>query len=247
MAAALASVIVLAVAFGSVGAADAAPAPSAAPPVTVVIPDLSPTPSASPSPSASPGGTTGTGGSTGGGSTGGTGTDTGTGTDGGTGTPAAPARNPDGSPVAASAPTVGAKPLPLETTTVLADGFLEVSVGGYAPGENVQFVLYSSPVVLLSESADDGGTVAARLQIPKSTRPGVHTIEATGWNSNYVTNSTVIVVSTTDQSAFAGVPWLWWVLFVILGILLAILILAFWFRRNINAWFSARPTPEAVS
>lgn len=218
----------------------AAPTPSPSDvPISVIIPGPTTTPTPTPTPTPSPsqsnsgggtsGGTTG-GGSTPGGDTTGGGTTTGT--------------NPDGSPIPPGSPTADAPALELDRDDLSygARDWMIATGTGFTPGEKVQFVLYPGAVVLGSFVADAQGKVVARFRIPDDTRPGTHTVEATGWTSRHVANTEFTVTAVASAEI-----WLWWV-FVVLGILLAGLIaLAIYFRESIRGWFGVRPAPvEAV-
>lgn len=213
----------------------AAPSPSDVP-VSVVIPSRSATPTATPTPTPSPSASSG-GGSSGGSSSG---TSGGGASGGGTTT----GTNPDGSPIPSASPTADAPGLELDRSTLSysAHDWVVATGKGYTPGEKVQFVLYPGAIIIGSFVADASGTVTARFRLPDDTRPGTHTIEATGWTSRHVTNRefTVTAVATADI-------WLWWVI-VVLGILLAGLVaLAVYFRESIRGWFGAgAPATGAV-
>ena len=214
----------------AVGAA-ASPSPSDVP-ISVVIPSTSvtPTPTQTPAPTPSP--SSSSGGTNGGGSSSGSGASGGGTTGGGTTT----GTNPDGSPIPPASPTADAPGLELDraSLTYSAHDWVIATGTGYTPGEKVQFVLYPGAVVLGSFVADASGTVTARIRVPDDTRPGTHTIEATGWTSRHVTNREVTVTAVASANT-----WLWWVI-VVLGILVAGLVaLAIYFRESIRGWFDA--------
>lgn len=202
-------------------------------PITVVIP-----PSTSPSPS--PSGSVGSGGGTGGGSGGGTGVDPGDGGTGG-GTGACPATNADGSPVPATQPTEDAPELALDRGALAAGEWIIASATDFTRSEKVQVVMYPGAVVIGSYTVDAPTGFVARFRVPAGTPTGLYSLEATGWQSCYVENGEVTVVSSPPPNS----PALWWV-YVVLGVLLIGLIsLAFAFRSDIALWFGGPPTPGA--
>ena len=99
-------------------------------------------------------------------------------------------------------PPTGADPLTgLSTTQVGAGGTIEVDEGGFEPGESVNIVLYSTPVVLKAGVAADGdGRVVTSVRVPASTPSGAHTLVLYG-------ESTVKAASiTVTGSAGAQLP-----------------------------------------
>jgi hypothetical protein len=100
--------------------------------------------------------------------------------------------------------------------------------------ERVHFVLYPRAVDLGTFSANASGRITARFRIPADTRPGAHTIEATGATSHFVRNAPITVLS----AGFAGeLPYRWWISIVVGAVLLGILALVIYFRRRIAGWF----------
>lgn len=59
-------------------------------------------------------------------------------------------------------------------------GTVNVTGGGFVPGENVPVVLYSSPVVLTTAVADAAGSISTDVVIPADTAAGTHTLVAFG-------------------------------------------------------------------
>lgn len=190
----------------------AAPRPTDVP-VTVIIPQLNPTPpppkpTSTPSPSSSTGG--------------------------GTPTPTPAPSNPDGSPIPPSKPTEDAGDLELDPEALPADEWMVATGSGFAPGEQVQFVLYPGPVIVGSYVADAAGHVWARFRIPADTRPGDAVVEATGWTSGYVANAPFTVVAIAGAG---GLPVLWWVAIVLAALLAGLIATAIFFRNSIRGWF----------
>jgi hypothetical protein len=147
-----------------------------------------------------------------------------------------------GKPTPPASPTSGAGKLDLDHDAISAKEWMTATGTGFTPGENVQFVYYPGAVVIGSFVADGKGKVEARFRIPDDMRPGVHTLEATGWTSKHVLNKE-FTVTTVAAGAF---PYLWWV-WVVLGVLvLGLLSLAIYFRRSIADWFGARDQPTGA-
>lgn len=224
----LATTVLLTALLSTVSAAaHAVTAPPDEGPITVVIP-----PSASPSPS--PTGSGGSGGSAGGGSGGGTGVDPG---DGGTsGDPGAcPAKNPDGSPVPAAQITEDAPELELDRDSLAAGEWIIVSSPELTRGEKAQVVLYPGTVVIGSYSVDAPTGFVARFRMPEGTPTGLYTLSVTGWQSCFVANGEVTVVSASPTSS----PALWWGYTVIGAMSIGFISLVFAFRADIALWFGA--------
>lgn len=229
-AAPLATTILLTALLSAVsGPIYAATTPPSEGPITVVIP-----PSASPSPS--PSGSVGSGGATGGGSGGGSGN--GTGVDpgdagGGGGSGACPAKNPDGSPVPAAQLSEDAPELELDRDALAAGEWIIASSTELTRGEKAQVVLYPGTVAIGSYTVDAPTGFVARFRIPEGTPTGLYTLEVTGWQSCYIANGEVTVVSAPPASS----PALWWV-YAVFGVLsIGFISLAFAFRADIALWF----------
>ena len=215
--------------------ANAATAPPDDGPITVVIP-----PGASPSPS--PSGTAGSGGSSGGGSGGGSGSGTGVDPgDGGSGGGAAtcPSTNADGSPVPSNQITDDAPELAIDKDRLAAGEWVIASATDFTRGEKAQVVMYPGAVVIGSYTVDAPTGFAARFRVPEGTPTGLYSLEVTGWQSCYVENGEVTVVSPPATNS----PALWWV-YVVLGVLsIGLVSLAFAFRADIALWFGGPPAP----
>ncbi|MDR6097167.1 hypothetical protein QE454_000786 [Microbacterium sp. SORGH_AS454] len=78
-------------------------------------------------------------------------------------------------PDTASAPTLSAG-----VSSVAQGGTVTASGTGFTPGEKVEFVLHSDPIVLGEASADAAGAVSATLTVPVSAPVGDHRLIATG-------------------------------------------------------------------
>ena len=141
---------------------------------------------------------------------------------------------PVGGFVAAPTPAEDAPDLDLGTDTVAAGDWIVASAEGYTPNENVELVLYRGILSIGTFAADSRGALVARVRIPTDTRPGEHVLEAAGWESGAVANSSVTVVSQAVQ-----VPaWQEWWLFVVAGaVVVAALGLLVNFRGAIGASF----------
>ena len=220
--------------------------------VTLVIPEenATPAPSACPTASTPPdstGGSDGSGvsGDSGGAaSSGGSGASpSGNGTKGGVST--ATSGSVAGAPATTTAPentnsssdgSVQEAPrLTLDRTSVAANQWILATGDSYTAAERVHFVLFPRGVDLGTFTADASGRITARFRIPADTRPGAHTVEATGVSSHYVRNAPITVVSV----GFAGdLPYRWWIGIVIGAVLLGLLALVLYFRRSIAGWFA---------
>jgi hypothetical protein len=191
-------------------------------PITVVIPsDASP----SPSPSSSHGG-----GGSGGGSSGGDGSTGGNGSGGGG------AHNADGSPIPPSGPKDGAPKLRLDKERGEAGDWVIAIASGYKPGERAQVVLYPGAVVIGSFVVGADGKFTARFRIPPDTRTGAAVVEVTGWESGFVTNAGLTVVTAAAPSNWLM---LWWVYLVLAVVLIGLISLSIAFRSDIARWFGA--------
>ncbi len=146
----------------------------------------------------------------------------------------------DGSPVAPAMPGDEAEGMELDNERVAAGDWVIARSVGNAPGEKVQFVLYRGPIVVDSFVADDEGVAVAEFKVPEEIRPGDHVIEATGWDSDHVTNATFVVVAPPAS----GAPGMEWV-FLVLGVLAVSLVaLAISYREPIGRLFSGRGASE---
>jgi len=96
--------------------------------------------------------------------------------------------------------------------------------------------MYPGAVVIGSYTVDAPTGLSARFRIPQTTLTGLHVLEVTGWQSCYVENAEVTVVSAPLVSSS---PALWWV-YVVVGVLfVGLLSLALAFRGEIARWFGA--------
>lgn len=155
-----------------------------------------------------------------------------------------PVKNPDGSPIAPASPGEPASGLTLDHETIEAKQFMIATGTGYSPGEKIQVVLYPGAIVIGSYAADASGAFEARFRIPEDTATGIHTIEATGWDSGHVTNKEFTV---TSPAFAAGVPVLWWVLAVSGVILTSLISAAVYFRFSLFRIFSGRPAMQGAT
>ena len=261
-----AAIVVSAIVSPFAGAAQADPCPSSTSTttgnessVTLVIPEenATPAPSACPTASTPPdstGGSDGSGGSGGSATPGGSGGSlSGTGSKGGVST--ATSGSVAGAPATTTAPestnsssdgsVQGAPRLTLDRTSVAPNQWILATGDSYTAAERVHFVLFPRAVDLGTFTADASGHITARFRIPGDTRPGAHTVEATGVSSHYVRNAPITVVS----AGFAGgLPYRWWIGIVVGAVLLGLLALILYFRRSIAGWFApSTPATGLVS
>lgn len=143
----------------------------------------------------------------------------------------------DGSPATPNAPTEGAAELPLDQERIAPNGLMTATAAGYAPGEKVRFVLYSEPIIIGDYVADASGNIRAQFRIPEELPPGLHVVEATGWDSRHVANKEFTVVTA---AVAGGIPALWWIAAVLAVLLIAMVSTAIYFRSSFRGWFGAR-------
>lgn len=77
-------------------------------------------------------------------------------------------------------PPTGDGPLGTSSGSVAPGSDVKVAGNGFEPGEDVSVVLYSSPVVLATATADGSGVMATTVTIPADTAPGGHVLAAFG-------------------------------------------------------------------
>lgn len=122
----------------------------------------------------------------------------------------------------------------LDRPGYVAGDAVTAAAGGFQPGQQVQFVLYSEPVVVATGVADDSGAVSAGFTVPADTPPGPHTLQLTGWNCGAVATASLVVSSIAGGAdASAGA---WWLLAAGLALLasMATLLVGLrggWFRQ----------------
>ena len=251
-----AAIVVSAIVSPFAGAAQADPCPSSTSTttgnessVTLVIPEENATPAPSSCPTASTppdstGGSDGSGGSGGSATPGGSGGSlSGTGTKGGVSTatsgsvagPPATTTAPQSTNSSSDGSVQEAPRLTLDRTSVAPNQWILATGDSYTAAERVHFELFPRAVDLGTFTADASGHITARFRIPADTRPGAHTVEATGVSSHYVRNAPLTVVSV----GFAGnLPYRWWIGIVVGAVLLGLLALVLYFRRSIAGWFA---------
>jgi hypothetical protein len=99
-------------------------------------------------------------------------------------------------PVGPPAPTAA-----LSASTVPAGGTITVTGAGFLPGEQVQVILHSTPVVLATVTADTDGSVSTPVTIPADIEPGPHTIELMGVTSGRSVEVAVTIEGVEDPAA----------------------------------------------
>lgn len=98
-----------------------------------------------------------------------------------------------------------------------AGGTLAIAEGGFIAGEAVPVVLYSTPTVLATLTADGTGTVRGTVTIPAGTTAGAHTLVLYG---EAMVKAATITVQAATQPAAQALPrtgtddWLPWMLLV---------------------------------
>lgn len=120
----------------------------------------------------------------------------------------------------------------LDPDRLAAGEWMEATASGYTAGEQVQVVLYPGAVVIGSVGADVAGFISTRVQVPDDFRPGSHTIEATGWQSEYAANADFTVV-TSPVGAETGLPFMWWLIILLALLAITVVVVLVYFRRSI--------------
>ncbi|KZE43295.1 LPXTG cell wall anchor domain-containing protein [Microbacterium sp. T32] len=90
--------------------------------------------------------------------------------------------------------------LSLSTNTVSRGNQVTVTASGFAPGETVEIWLHSTPIKLVTGTADENGAVRQTVTIPSGADIGAHKIEARGATSGSVYAS----LTVTDGLAVTG-------------------------------------------
>lgn len=132
-----------------------------------------------------------------------------------TGAPTTQPSPPDGTqptaPSVSDHPKAGAGGAYFEGDPNPQPGAKGILVGdGFVPGEKVQVVIFSAPVVVGSWPASPDGRFRQEIDIPTGLKPGVHTAELTGWQSGTVRNVDFQVRPASWATAAASKVWLWW-------------------------------------
>lgn len=210
---ALALVLGLVAPFGSslpASADDSTPPDGAPVAVTVTVPEATASPT-SPTQPMTPG-KTGSGSGSGTGSGGGAGGSAGTGTAviGSAGVASATEAKEPSIP---KAPAGTAERAAVDRATYRPGDTVTVSSEGFAPGEQVQIVLFGDGTLVANVAADAEGRVQHAFALPKELNAGQHTVQLTGWQSHRVAASRFLVelVPATAAPGIQGVPpWAWW-------------------------------------
>ncbi|MFM9920298.1 hypothetical protein [Lacisediminihabitans sp. H27-G8] len=251
-AAALATVLAAVVVFGCLAAGGAAVAACSTPTpnpsqtssgIELQIGDPTPTPTDTCAPSASPSVSSGAGSglvSTSGGGRPSRGTAPAAAI-----TPQTAAAGAAGAPVPGAQPVPKADPLTLTPARVRAGDKVQATGKGYMPGEQVQFVLYPTPVIIGSYTADANGVISTTFTVPVDTKTGPRTIEATGWVSHHASNGVLVVV--TAVAAIGPISSTWWLIGIGILLLLLLIVSLVVFRSNIARLFGQAGLPEVAS
>ena len=121
-------------------------------------------------------------------------------------TPTTPPTTPAPSTTPAPVPTAA---ITLSRSAVELGGSLVVTGTGYQPGEEVNIVLHSTPVVLAEVRADDTGALRAGIIIPADTAIGEHRLVVTGADTGRSAEAPLTVVRSAEAlpgTGFAGTP-----------------------------------------
>lgn len=145
-----------------------------------------------------------------------------------------PPSSPPGPPVVKPGPAASAAPGRIEGEYFQPGDPLVFSADGYTPGEKVQLVVYSTPVVLGSVVADATGSITATVELSAEFPPGIHTIEATGWQSGAVSSMQFVVVGPSVASGGFDGPTQRTVMLVIVIVGLLFTAIALMLRRRLS-------------
>lgn len=102
-------------------------------------------------------------------------------------------------PDTSSAPTLSAG-----ASSVAQGATVTASGTGFTPGEKVEFVLHSDPIVLGEASADAAGAVSATLTVPVSAPVGDHRLIATGAISQRSATTSLAVTAASAGGSGGG-------------------------------------------
>ena len=150
-----------------------------------------------------------------------------------------------GAPVPSSRPSDDAAELKLEPSRVEAGAKIQATASGFTPGEQVQLVLYPTPLIIGSYAADATGALSIVFEVPRDTRTGEHVAGVTGWASDTKANGAFVVTAAPEVAG--GIPTMWWLLGILLLLLLAAIAVAITLRSSIASVFVGSRTTEAVS
>lgn len=160
-------------------------------------------------------------------------------------TPQAAAAGATGAPTPGYQPVTKADPLTVTPDPAHAGDKVLVAAAGFAAGEKVQLVLYPSPVIIGSYIADPTGALRVTFTMPLETETGPHTIEATGWVSHHAANGPVLIVSRVEVAGSASS--LGWMIGVGSLLFLLVVVTVFVFRSSIARMFTPPRAPEPAS
>jgi hypothetical protein len=130
---------------------------------------------------------------------------------------AGPGTTPTPSPTSptASAPPVAPNPssnaahLTLDRRRAHLGDVITATGHSFTAGEPVQFVVYPERIVFGSYPTGANGTIVAQVTLPKMLGTGEHVVEATGWVSHRVANSTLTIIAGSGQAAVSP-TWMAW-------------------------------------
>ena len=83
---------------------------------------------------------------------------------------------------------------------------MTLTASGYQPGETLEFVLRSDPVVLGTAVAGGDGTAIWTGALPEAIALGSHLFIATGLTSGYVATLAVAIIGTPTAPATTATP-----------------------------------------
>lgn len=85
-------------------------------------------------------------------------------------------------------------------------GSFRVQGGGFQPGETVQVILHSTPIVLGSFIADPDGSVGGIVTIPGNADPTSHTVELVGDDSGVSLSEEIFVIAADTSQPSSEQP-----------------------------------------
>ena len=103
--------------------------------------------------------------------------------------------------VADGCSTAGKTTISLGTTTPITPGStLHVTAAGFWPDEPVTITMHSTPVTLLTTTADDTGAVSAEVVIPSAAALGAHVLSISGQLSGFSVEAPFTVVAAVEST-----------------------------------------------
>jgi beta-xylosidase len=96
--------------------------------------------------------------------------------------------------------------LSIDDGSVRAGESFTVRGSGFAPGERVEFTLFSTPTYLGDLVADPSGAFVGTLRVPTATDPGAHTLRAAGAQSGTLAEAELTVLAAAPAPGTDPAP-----------------------------------------